>query len=109
MQTFINIHMKSKAIIGIIAILATILGLIIISFSNNNGGWFNTPTASLTNTATPTRTALLTPTFTLTPTAPFIVVCTPPPCAIGTNEIYFCPGVCPGGCGTTCATYTPTP
>jgi hypothetical protein len=38
-----------------------------------------------------------------------MVVCTPPPCAISTTEIYYCPGVCPGGCGTTCATYTPIP
>jgi hypothetical protein len=46
---------------------------------------------------------------TIPPTATFMVVCTPPPCAIGTSETYYCPGVCPGGCGTTCATYTPTP
>ena len=36
-------------------------------------------------------------------------ICTPPLCAIGTNEVYFCPGICPGGCGTTCATFTPAP
>jgi len=36
-------------------------------------------------------------------------VCTPPVCAIGTNEVYFCREECPGGCGTTCATYTPVP
>jgi len=36
-------------------------------------------------------------------------ICTPPLCAIGTSEVYFCSGSCPGGCGTTCATYTPTP
>lgn len=36
-----------------------------------------------------------------------VIQCTPPPCAIGVNEVYFCPGECPGGCGTTCATYTP--
>jgi poly-gamma-glutamate capsule biosynthesis protein CapA/YwtB (metallophosphatase superfamily) len=46
---------------------------------------------------------------TLTPTATFMAVCTPPRCAIGTTETYYCPGVCPAGCGTTCATYTPTP
>jgi hypothetical protein len=38
-----------------------------------------------------------------------MMVCTPPLCAIGTDETYYCPGNCPGGCGTTCATYTPTP
>lgn len=37
-----------------------------------------------------------------------IIQCTPPVCAIGVNEVYFCPQECPGGCGTTCATYTPT-
>ena len=36
-------------------------------------------------------------------------ICTPPLCAIGTNEVYFCEGICPGGCGTTCATFTPAP
>lgn len=36
-------------------------------------------------------------------------ICTPPLCAIGTNEVYYCSGTCPGGCGTTCATYTPAP
>lgn len=36
-------------------------------------------------------------------------ICTPPVCAIGTNEVYYCSGVCPGGCGTTCATITPAP
>jgi hypothetical protein len=36
-------------------------------------------------------------------------ICTPPICAIGTNEVYFCAGTCPGGCGTTCATFTPAP
>ena len=38
-----------------------------------------------------------------------ILMCTPPRCAIGTSEVYFCNGECLGGCGTTCATYTPTP
>ena len=99
--------MKSKTIIGILAILTIILGVIIISFSNENGGWLRTPTVSPTNTATPTNTPSFTPTF--TSTATFMIVCTPPPCAIGTRETYYCPGVCPGGCGTTCATYTPTP
>lgn len=99
--------MKSKTIIGILAILTIILGVIIISFSNKNGGWLRTPTVSPTNTATPTNTPSFTPTF--TSTATFMIVCTPPPCAIGTRETYYCPGVCPGGCGTTCATYTPTP
>jgi hypothetical protein len=51
-----------------------------------------------TDSATPTG----------TPTA--FVVCTPPPCAIGTSEAYTCrSGNCPGGCGTGCATYTSTP
>jgi hypothetical protein len=36
-------------------------------------------------------------------------ICTPPLCAIGTSEVYFCAGICPGGCGTTCATFTPAP
>lgn len=36
-------------------------------------------------------------------------ICTPPLCAIGTNEVYYCSGTCPGGCGTTCATVTPAP
>lgn len=36
-------------------------------------------------------------------------ICTPPICAIGANEVYYCSGVCPGGCGTTCATITPAP
>jgi hypothetical protein len=126
--------MKSKTIIGLIATLAILSGVTIISFSNNNGGWVSTPTSSLTKSVTPTITSSPTltllpissgtktytptssPTFTpgvthtpsSTPTATFIVVCTPPPCAIGTIETYFCPGVCLGGCNTTCATYTPT-
>ncbi len=107
--------MKSKTIIGFIAILVIVLGVIIISFGNKNGGGFSTPTASPTKPATPTNIPSLPPTFTPTetstqiPTATFMVVCTPPPCAIGTRETYYCPGVCSGGCGTTCATYTPTP
>lgn len=103
--------MKSKTIIGILAILTIILGVIIISFSNKNGGRFSTPTFTPTATYTPTFTLAFTPTETPTPTptATFMIVCTPPPCAIGTRETYYCPGVCPGGCGTTCATYTPTP
>jgi len=92
--------MKSKTIIGILAILIIILGVILISFSNKHGGWFSTPTS--------TPWLLLTETTTLTPTATFMVVCTPPRCAIRTSETYYCPGICPGGCGTTCATYTPT-
>jgi hypothetical protein len=95
--------MKSKTIIGIVAILTILLGIIIISFGSKNGGWLSTPTAS------PTFTPTGTPTPTPTPTVTFMVVCTPPPCAIGTRETYYCPGICPGGCGTTCATFTPTP
>jgi hypothetical protein len=39
----------------------------------------------------------------------YILMCTPPACAIGTSEVYYCSGECPGGCGTTCATFTPGP
>jgi len=45
------------------------------------------------------------PTPTPSPTEP--PFCTPPPC--GSNEVYYCPGICPLGCGTTCATPTPIP
>jgi hypothetical protein len=38
-----------------------------------------------------------------------VAICTPPLCAIGVSEVYFCPEVCPAGCGTTCATFTPAP
>lgn len=100
--------MKSKTFIGILAILTIILDVIIISFTNKNGGWFSTPTASPTKPATPTNTPSLTPTFTSTTTNTFMVECTPPPCAISTRETYYCSGACPGGCGTTCATYMPT-
>jgi len=93
--------MKSKTIIGFIAILVLLLGMFIISFSIINNGWFSKPTSTPSLTSTKTLSS--------TPTATFMVVCTPPPCAIGTSETYYCPGVCPGGCGTTCATYTPTP
>jgi hypothetical protein len=93
--------MKPKIIIGIIAILAILLTVILISFSHKNGGLLRTPT----NTPSLTHTETLTPTSTAT----FMVVCTPPRCAIGNSETYYCSGVCPGGCGTTCATYTPTP
>lgn len=99
--------MKSKTIIGIIAILTILIGITIISLGNKNGNQFTTPTTSPTKPATPTSTLSQTPTF--TPTATFMVVCTPPPCAVGTSESYYCPGVCPGGCGTACATYTPMP
>ena len=102
--------MKSKTmigIIGIIALLTIILGIIIITFRIKNGNQFSTPTARPTKTFIPTSVSSLTPTF--TSSAPFMVVCTPPPCAISSTEIYYCPGVCPGGCGTTCATYTPIP
>jgi hypothetical protein len=97
--------MKSKTIIGVIAILAILLGVIIISFSIKNGSWFSTPTSTPSLSLTFTPTEISTPTLTAT----FMVVCTPPRCAIGTNETYYCPGVCPGGCGTSCATFTPTP
>jgi hypothetical protein len=45
----------------------------------------------------------------LTPTDGHVLMCTPPACAIGTSEVYYCSGECPGGCGTTCATFTPGP
>jgi hypothetical protein len=51
----------------------------------------------------------LSPSATLITPATPIIMCTPPLCAIGTNEVYFCSGTCPGGCGTTCATFTPAP
>ena len=35
-----------------------------------------------------------------------MIMCTPPLCAIGTSEVYYCRSECPGGCGTICATYT---
>jgi hypothetical protein len=38
-----------------------------------------------------------------------VAICTPPLCAIGVSEVYYCAGVCPAGCGTTCATFTPAP
>jgi len=66
-----------------------------------------TPTATITSTAT--RLLRILPTDTLTPTPEFFPMCTPPLCAIGTNEVYYCSETCPNGCGTTCATYTPTP
>jgi poly-gamma-glutamate capsule biosynthesis protein CapA/YwtB (metallophosphatase superfamily) len=46
-------------------------------------------------------------TSTTVPTTTFKAICTPPRCAIGSGETYYCAGVCPGGCGTTCATTTP--
>jgi len=108
--------MRSKTIIGIFAILLIILGVFIISFTNKNGGWFSTPTFNPTKSSTPTNTPSFTPTFTSTEpptptptsTSTFMIVCTPPLCALATRETYYCPGVCPGGCGTACATYTPT-
>ena len=53
-----------------------------------------------------------TPTLTQTPTLPTVTyypMCTPPLCAIGTSEVYYCAETCPNGCGTTCATFTPPP
>lgn len=58
--------------------------------------------AKQTPTPTPTETPL--PTGEAMPS----IQCTPPPCAISLNEIYYCPDICPGGCGTICATYTPS-
>ncbi|HCC78673.1 MAG: hypothetical protein A2X25_10170 [Chloroflexi bacterium GWB2_49_20] len=69
--------------------------------------WEVTTTPTPTVTSTNTRLPLPTQTETLTPE--FLPMCTPPLCAIGTNEVYYCSETCPNGCGTTCATYTPTP
>jgi hypothetical protein len=66
----------------------------------------STPTAvSIVDVATSTSTSSTfdSPTPTLSPN------CTPPPCKLDENEVYYCADVCPGGCGTTCATVTPTP
>jgi hypothetical protein len=70
--------------------------------------WQNV-TPTLTPTSTSTATRMLQPTLTETPTLAFLPMCTPPLCAIGTSEVYYCSETCPNGCGTTCATYTPTP
>jgi hypothetical protein len=69
--------------------------------------WEVTPTSTPTVTSSATR--LPWPTQTETPTPELLPMCTPPLCAIGTNEVYYCSETCPNGCGTTCATYTPTP
>lgn len=72
-------------------------------------------TPTLTSTSTPTLSATTpgTPgcTFSETPLPgmTYLPMCTPPLCAIGTSEAYFCASSCPNGCGTTCATYTPSP
>ena len=89
--------MRAKTKIGILSTLAIILGFVIISFAEKYGGWLFDPTS------TPTQT----PTSTLE--SRYMIMCTPPACAIGTSETYYCAGVCNGGCGTTCATYTPLP
>ena len=63
-------------------------------------------------TPTPNLMRTHTPTLTRTPTQPTITyypMCTPPLCAIGTSEVYYCAETCPNGCGTTCATFTPPP
>ena len=64
--------MKSKTTIGILAILAIVIGVVIISFSNKGGGWYHKPTVTPTFTATytssPSPTSTFTPTATSTPT-----------------------------------------
>ncbi len=62
--------MKFKTTIGIIAILAIILGILMISFSNQMTGLLTTSTPTLTCTDTPsnTPTSTYTPTLTATPT-----------------------------------------
>jgi hypothetical protein len=72
--------------------------------------WEESFTSTPTATSTPAR--LHVPTITETPSPPvttYLPMCTPPLCAIGTSEVYYCSETCPNGCGTTCATYTPTP
>jgi len=107
--------MKTKLIIGMLAILFIVIGIaiiLIINKDNNSSGTHtsNTLTAlSVTRSISDTRKSSPTATPTNTPIITYMMVCTPPLCAIGTDEAYFCPGNCPGGCGTTCATYTPTP
>jgi hypothetical protein len=111
--------MKPKFVLGVVAILIIVIGISILLTSHKDGGIFSTPTVSLTLTPSSTRSRTPTPTVpptmtisrtpTSIPTITFMIVCTPPVCAIGTNEIYYCPGTCPGGCGTTCATFTVTP
>jgi hypothetical protein len=66
-----------------------------------------TPTPTITSTATRFQQILATDTPTYTPQ--FYPMCTPPLCAIGTSEVYYCSETCPNGCGTVCATFTPTP
>jgi hypothetical protein len=66
----------------------------------------STPTAaSIVDVATSTPTPLPADSSLQTP----LPVCTPPPCKLDDDEVYYCADECPGGCGTTCATVTPTP
>ncbi len=88
------------------AILVSVLFIILLTSCNLNGATA-TPTLTVTAAPLPTDTPTTMPTTTATPTATYMILCTPPPCAIGTSETYYCPSLCPGGCGTTCATYTP--
>ncbi len=107
--------MKAKIIIGILAIFMIVIGIAIISIINKDNNSSSTPTSnamtafSVTKSPSDKKNSSPTATPTITPTITYMMVCTPPLCAIGTNETYYCPGNCPGGCGTTCATYTPTP
>jgi hypothetical protein len=59
--------MKSKTIIGVLAILAIVIGLIIISFNTRIIGQGGTPTSSLTKSVTITDTPSIT--WTATPYA----------------------------------------
>jgi len=90
------------------AILASLLFIMLLTSCNLDGGTA-TPTLTVTPAPPLTGTPTLTPTAAHTPTATYMILCTPPPCVIGTSETYNCPSLCPGGCGTICATYTPTP
>ena len=76
-------------------------------------GWLNpvqptltvTPSQSATTPCSPSQVTGETP----IPGMTYLPMCTPPLCAIGTSEAYFCAATCPNGFGTTCATYTPSP
>jgi hypothetical protein len=67
--------------------------------------------AAPTETKAPFATRTTRPSDTIRPsdTPTYMPMCTPPLCAIGTSEVYYCRDTCPNGCGTVCATYTPSP
>lgn len=107
--------MKTKITIGVLAILMIIIGMAIILLINKDNNLLSTPSfkdrtaVSVTISPSDTKNSSPTATPTNTPIITYYMVCTPPLCAINTDEAYYCPVNCPGGCGTTCATYTPTP